>query len=163
MTTVETKKDLVYPDDIDKRVNYFSGYVDSNIQFLLGMKKEEYDALFGVGGGEGIGIPKELCEYDCHLYKIRCYPYGCKMQQDILQKFKAIIAIYDLKIPKENSKELDLLIKKVEKSIRMLQNSVYFVSREDNMIELELINKLVEELTDGMVERWKNYKNKVNQ
>ena len=41
----------------------------------------------------------------------------------------------------------------------MLQNSVYFVSREDNMIELELINKLVEELTDGMVERWQKRNN----
>ena len=160
MTTVETKKDLVYPDDIDERVNYFlSGYVDSDIQFILGMKKEEYDALFGVGGGESIGIPKELCEYDCHLFHIRCFPNWCKMQKDIIQKIKAIIAIYDLKIPKENSKELDLMIKKVEKSIMILQNSVYCVSREDNMEELELINKLVEELTDGIGERWQNRKN----
>ena len=52
MTTVETKKDLVYPDDIDERVKYFSRFDDFSIKFVLGMEKEEYDALFGFGGGE---------------------------------------------------------------------------------------------------------------
>ena len=49
MTTVETKKDLVYPDDIDERVKYFlSRYLIWRIyNLMLGMKKEEYDALFG--------------------------------------------------------------------------------------------------------------------
>ena len=64
-----------------------------------------------------------------------------------IQKFKAIIAVYDLKIPKENSKEF----KKVEKSMLKIQCIVF----QENQYGIELINKLVEELLTEFA-RWQD-------
>ena len=50
-----------------------------------------------VGGGVDNGIPYKLCQYRCDPRYIRSLPCESKMQQDSIEKFKAILTVFDIK------------------------------------------------------------------
>ena len=146
-----------------ERSEYNIHFKDEQLMSKMKITKEEYDKLMDVGAGVDNGIPYKLCQCRCDPSYIRSLPNWSKMQEDSIEKFKAILTVFDIKAPKELVGRLKLMMNSIQRSINLLDGTIDIVAGWEDMEELKSIKFMIDVMTKGITENAMERHKKVSQ